>query len=171
MPDPDPSIDIAVIVDKPCWEKTQAYWEALIQPVVRETLRQAQWNQGAEINVVLSDDAAVQELNKHYRGQEKPTNVLSFPSLEPEEVARLACEEKAHTSPVILGDVVLAFETIQKESLDQKKPFDDHLLHLIAHGTLHLLGFDHEQDKDALAMESLEIRILSSLMVPNPYQG
>jgi probable rRNA maturation factor len=169
MPDPDPSIDIVVIVDKPCWEEPNSRWEGLIQPAVIETLRQSKWTQGVEINILLTDDAAIQRLNKIYRGHDKPTNVLSFPSLQPEEVSILFKSAKTNV-PIILGDVVLAFQTIQQESIVQKKSFDDHLVHLAVHGVLHLLGFDHEKDEDAAIMESLEIEILSSLTIPNPYQ-
>ena len=169
MPDPDLSINIVVIIDKPCWEKPLSQWEALIQPAILETLCQASWFQGAEINVLLTDDSTIQQLNKNHLGQDKPTNVLSFPSLEPEVISNLGNQENVGF-PIILGDVALAFETIQKESLGQKKLFEHHLLHLTVHGILHLLGFDHKQDEDALVMESLEIKILSSLMIPNPYE-
>jgi probable rRNA maturation factor len=168
MLDPDPSMDIVVIIDKPCWRKPVSQWKALIQPAVLETLRQSSWISGAEINVLLTDDATIRDLNKTHRGYDKPTNVLSFPSLEPEAIS--AYHHKQNDQAVILGDVVLAFETIQKESLAEHKPFEHHLVHLTVHGILHLLGFDHQQDKDAVVMESLEIKILSSLMIPNPYQ-
>lgn len=173
MLDPDPSVDIVVIVDKPCWKDPTSQWEALIRPAVLEALCQSRWIHGAEINVLLTDDAAIRELNKSHLGHDKPTNVLSFPSLEPEAVAGLLHKDNEQVpvilEGVVLGDVVLAFETLQQESLAQKKSFEHHVLHLTVHGILHLLGFDHEQDKDALVMESLEIKILSSLTIPNPY--
>lgn len=168
MPDPEPPIDIVIILDKPCWERPISEWEALIQPAVLEALRQAQWVCPAEINFLLTDDARIQELNKNYRDVNKPTNVLSFPSLEPEEISDLKEKEKS-LQPIILGDVVLSFEIIRQESLNQEIPFDHHLIHLAVHGVLHLLGFDHERDEDATVMESLEIKILSSLTIPNPY--
>ena len=168
MPDPEPSIDIVVIRDKLCWEKPISEWEALIQPAILEALHQAQWTNPAEINILLTDDAKIQELNKNYRDVDKPTNVLSFPSLEPEEISNLKRKEKS-SQPIILGDVALAFETIRQESLKQEVPFDHHLIHLAVHGVLHLLGFDHERDEDATVMESLEIKILSALTIPNPY--
>lgn len=171
MPDPEPSVDIVVILDKPCWERSIAEWEALIQPAILETLRQSQWTQSAEINILLTDDAKIHELNKEHRGIDKPTNVLSFPSFEPEEIFSLKKGRNGSLKPMVLGDIALAHETIQKESLNQNKPFDQHLIHLAIHGVLHLLGFDHEKDEDATVMESLEIKILSSLKIPNPYQG
>ena len=169
MPASDPCADITVIVGKPCWKKPVSQWEKLIQPAALETLRQSPWPHGGEINILLTDDAAVQQLNKIHLGRDKPTNVLSFPSLTPEVISSLHTTEKIQT-PIILGDVALAFEIIHQESLAQKKTFEHHLLHLTVHGILHLLGFDHVQDEDALVMESLEIKILSSLMIPNPYQ-
>lgn len=169
MPDPEPSFDIIIILDKPCWKRSIAEWEALIQPAIFETLCQSQWPQSVEINILLTDDTKIQELNKKYRGVDKPTNVLSFPSFEPEEISGLKTG-KWSPEPVVLGDIALAYETIQKESSSQDKPFDQHLIHLAVHGVLHLLGFDHEKDEDATVMESLEIRILSSLTIPNPYQ-
>lgn len=168
MPDPEPSFDIVVILDKPCWKRSIAEWNALIQPVIFETLRQSRWVQSAEINILLTDNAKIQGLNKQYRGIDKPTNVLSFPSFEPEEIFELKAG-KEFPEPIVLGDIAFAYETIQKESSDQNKPFDHHLIHLAVHGVLHLLGFDHEKDDDAIEMESLEIKILSSLTIPNPY--
>jgi probable rRNA maturation factor len=169
MPDPEPSVDIVVILDKPCWDRPIAEWEALIQPAILETLHQSQWVQPAEINILLTDDARIHELNKEHRGIDKPTNVLSFPSFEEEEIFSFK-GGNALLEPIVLGDIALAHETIQKESLSQNKSFDHHLIHLAVHGVLHLLGFDHEKDEDATVMESLEIKILSSLKIPNPYQ-
>jgi len=106
----------------------------------------------AEASVVLADNSFVQTLNKEYRNKNKPTNVLSFPQTLP-----------------ILGDSVFAYETIEHEAKEQGKAFDDHLMHLIIHSTLHLLGYDHENDQDAETMETLEIKILTSMKIRNPY--
>lgn len=108
----------------------------------------------AEASIVLADDDFVQILNRDYRGKDKPTNVLSFPQDLP-----------------LLGDIVLAYETIAREAEEQEKSFDDHLLHLTIHGTLHLLGFDHIDDDEAEEMEGLEIVILDQLGVKNPYEN
>lgn len=169
MPDPEPSIDIVVILDKPCWERPISEWEALIQPVILCTLQEVRWVFDSEINVLLTDDQAIQKLNKSYLGKDKPTNILSFPSLEQNDIGDIY-NGKGSQIPVILGDIVLAFETIHKESVAQKKSFDHHVIHLVVHGVLHLLGYDHEKDEDAATMETLEIKILSSLMIANPYQ-
>jgi metalloprotein, YbeY/UPF0054 family len=107
-----------------------------------------------EITLVLSDDEEVRSLNKTFRGQDKPTNVLSFPSDEGKS----------------LGDIILAYETVCREAKEGNIPLVHHTLHLIIHGFLHLLGYDHEKDEEALQMESLEVQILEALHIPNPYE-
>ena len=113
----------------------------------------------AEVSLVLTDDAQIKSLNLQWRSQDKPTNVLSFPAAP---VAKLA------TAP-LLGDIVVAFETVQKETLDDHKTLADHFTHLIVHGFLHLIGYDHENGSDAEIMEALEIKILADLKIANPY--
>ncbi|NYZ12987.1 rRNA maturation RNase YbeY [Azospirillum sp. RWY-5-1] len=117
----------------------------------------------AELSVVLADDAMVQTLNRDYRGKDKPTNVLSFALTE------AAGPEPEPGAPILLGDVILARETVVREAAEQGKPEDDHLTHLVVHGVLHLLGYDHEQDDEAEAMERLETRVLAGLGIPDPY--
>lgn len=119
-----------------------------------------------EISVSLADDKKVQALNKKYRGKNKPTNVLSFAALDAEEnqPASPVC-----ALPCALGDIIIAFETVKRESETMNIPFRDHYTHLLIHGTLHLLGYDHMRENDAKAMERLEITILSSLGIENPY--
>ncbi|MCG5243987.1 rRNA maturation RNase YbeY [Azospirillum doebereinerae] len=117
----------------------------------------------AELSVVLADDALVQQLNRDYRGKDKPTNVLSFALTEAEE------PEPEEGVPVLLGDVILAFETVRREAAEQNKSPDDHLTHLVVHGVLHLLGYDHETDDEAEEMEALETRLLASFGIADPY--
>jgi probable rRNA maturation factor len=114
---------------------------------------------GSEACVVLADDALVRGLNRDYRGKDAPTNVLSFPFENP----------PAEAGPRHLGDVVLALETVRAEADAQGIPPEHHLQHLVVHGLLHLLGFDHEADADAEIMERLEVEILATLGVPDPY--
>lgn len=113
-----------------------------------------------ELSVVFADDTMVQELNAQWRGKDRPTNVLSFPSkaLRPGDVM-----------PPVLGDIILAFQTVEHEALDEKKQFEDHVGHLVLHGLLHLLGYDHENAEDAELMENIETHILATLAIPDPY--
>lgn len=108
--------------------------------------------------IALSDDDNVQSLNATYRGKNKPTNVLSFPA-----------GSGPRDGIIPLGDVVLAVETIVREAQDQGVKPLQHLQHLVVHGLLHLLGYDHETEDEAAEMEALEIEILTSLGIPNPY--
>ncbi len=116
-------------------------------------------NDKVSVAIVLSDDAEVQSLNRNYRKKDKPTNVLSFPDGSVEEGVRQ------------LGDIVLAYETIAREAAEQKKPIKAHIAHLTIHGVLHLLGFDHETEKEAAAMESIEISVLKRMGIANPYES
>lgn len=108
----------------------------------------------SEVSVVLTTDEEVRTFNKTFRHQDKATNVLSFPS-----------DEKAE-----LGDIILAYETVLKEAQELGISTLHHILHLIIHGFLHLLGYDHEVDREAEKMESLEIKILQALNIQNPYE-
>jgi probable rRNA maturation factor len=114
----------------------------------------------AELSLVLADDAAVRVLNRRWRGQDRPTNVLSFPAQG---------GAVPPGAPLLLGDVVLACETIAAEAAAQAKPLAHHLRHLVVHGVLHLLGWDHVDPAEAARMETLETRILAGLGVADPY--
>lgn len=120
---------------------------------------------GAELSVVLADDALVQQLNRDYRQQDKPTNVLSFAFTEDNDTP------PPPEAPVLLGDVILASETLHREAQEQHKPLTAHLAHLVIHGVLHLLGYDHGTDAAAEAMERLEVAALARLGFGDPYSG
>lgn len=115
-----------------------------------------------EVSVVLTDDKTVQTLNREYRGKDKPTNVLSFATLDDDEPLPPA-------GPVNLGDIVLAQETLAREAAEMDKTLRAHFIHLLVHGTLHLLGYDHEDEEEANLMESLEITVLETYGIENPY--
>ncbi len=116
---------------------------------------------GAELCIHLADDEHLRALNARWRGLDKSTNVLSFPAAAPAEIAKAR----------LLGDVVLAFETLAREAADEGKPLADHYRHLVAHGFLHLIGFDHDGEADAERMEAIETRILARLGVADPYRA
>ncbi|CAN7468973.1 rRNA maturation RNase YbeY [Phenylobacterium sp. LjRoot225] len=127
---------------------------------VRQAAEAALMQEGADgegVVLLLTDDATVQDLNARFRGKDSPTNVLSFPA--PPNPERL------------LGDVALAFGVCAREAVDQGKPLAHHLQHLVVHGVLHLLGYDHMSDDEAEAMEGLERVVLAGIGVPDPYQA
>ncbi|HIM57861.1 MAG TPA: rRNA maturation RNase YbeY [Gammaproteobacteria bacterium] len=113
----------------------------------------------SELLIRLVDQNEIQNLNKTYRHQDKPTNVLSFPSDLPIEI-----------DEAILGDVVICTQVVTQEAKAQNKRFDHHLIHMAIHGTLHLLGYDHIEEDEAQQMENLEIKILEKIKIADPYQ-
>jgi probable rRNA maturation factor len=140
------------------------------EPICRRAARRAhalvgRWSGTSEVSVVLSDDETVRRLNGTYRGQDQPTNVLSFPVAD--GVSEML--EGVGDPPHLLGDIVVAYATTAAEAAAGGKPLSDHLSHLIVHGILHLLGHDHETEEEAAAMERLEVVILASLGIANPY--
>lgn len=116
-----------------------------------------------ELCIVFVDDAEQRKLNREWRGIDQPTNVLAFPAWDPDR--RLPAD-----APFLLGDVVLAYETVSCEANGQGKPLADHVRHLVIHGVLHLLGYDHLTEQEAVAMEQLETSILAELGVADPYR-
>jgi probable rRNA maturation factor len=153
------SLAIDIIVTSPCWE--QAALDELTQSTVREcvALSAAKLARDCELSVNFTDDATIRELNAQWRGIDTPTNVLSFETPGPLG-KRLS-----------LGDIVIARETVAREAEEQGKSFDAHLTHLIIHGFLHLIGYDHQTPREADAMEALERRIATSLGLSDPYEG
>lgn len=112
----------------------------------------------SELSLLLSDDAHVRDLNKTYRGKDRPTNVLSFPG-----------EKAVAGLPIHFGDIIIAYDVVMREAEEQKKAPINHLLHLCVHGCLHLLDYDHIRDDDAEIMENLERQILKTLGISDPY--
>jgi len=116
---------------------------------------------GSEAGILLTDNDHIRTLNFEHRDQDKPTNVLSFP----------ICDPGAPVMGPLLGDIVMAYETIENEARAAKKPMDEHFSHLIVHGFLHLFGYDHQIEEDADAMEALETAVMNELGYSDPYAG
>src|SRR5690606_17226343 len=154
-------IDIDIAIEAGAWP-AEAELSALPRPTVEAALAELGMKpaNAAELSLLFTDGAHIAVLNRDWRGKHKATNVLSFPAFE---IA------PGDPLPAMLGDIVLAFETISSEAALEEKPFEHHLRHLIVHGMLHLLGYDHETDEEAEEMEALERRILAGLAIPDPY--
>ncbi|MGV8832676.1 MAG: rRNA maturation RNase YbeY [Devosia sp.] len=150
-------LEIAIIRNDDAWPEDL---DPLAERAVLEALKQskAKLKGVAELAIVLTNDAEQRELNQQWRGKDSSTNVLSFPQIEP-------------FGPVIgiLGDITMARETLEREALEQGTSFPDHFTHLVVHGFLHILGYDHLTDAQALQMEGLETRILADLGIDDPY--
>ena len=155
-----PLTEVLVVAD--CWQ-TEPDAEAVIHRAIEAAAEFADADVGeAELAVMLTDDSGIRTLNNNWRGIDKPTNVLSFPALQPPAGAPA-------DAPRMLGDIAIAYQTMRREADEEQKPFDHHLSHLAVHGFLHLIGYDHENDDDAETMESLETEILAQLGIPDPY--
>ena len=123
-----------------------------------------------EVSILLVCDSQIKKINQQYRNKNKPTNVLSFPALDEDLVRQIGLKAVAKSCDYLfLGDIIISFETIKKEAIEQKKNFHQHLTHMILHSILHLIGFDHEEEEMAKTMEGLEIKILKKLGINNPY--
>lgn len=160
---PLPLLAIDVAVDDPRWYEIDDDPEAVVRRAVAAAVGRAGLaDRRAEISIVLADDVRVQRLNRDFRNQDRPTNVLSFPMDQgggPWDPA----------APVMLGDVVLAFNTVAREAREQSKSPLEHTLHLVVHGVLHLIGYDHGTQAEARKMERLERKVLADLGVADPY--
>jgi probable rRNA maturation factor len=153
------SLLIEVLVRSRHW-RNRPDAAATIRKAVR-TAAKAASTPRAELAIVLSDDSAIRALNRDWRGKNAPTDVLSFPAAAPPG-------KRPRASPYI-GDVVIAYQTTARDAAAEGKPFKHHLAHLAVHGFLHLLGHDHENDRDARKMERLERAILAHIGIPDPY--
>lgn len=152
---------IEIVQEDPRWAALDL--PSLAEAAARATLPKGDW----EVAVLACDDARIADLNTEFRGKPVPTNVLSWPSDE-----RGAAEHGARPAPPEtpeLGDIALAYETCEAEARQQGKAMADHVTHLLVHGLLHLLGYDHERDADATLMEGIETEILGKLGIEDPY--
>lgn len=133
----------------------------LVDSVLQATLRELGFdNIDSELSLVFTNDADIREINAKWRHIDKPTNVLSFPAF---------ALQPGQEPGEVLGDIVIARETVEREAAEEDKSFDDHLSHLVVHGLLHLMGYDHQNDDEAEQMETLERKILASLGISDPY--
>ena len=169
--DPEPPSTISVAVGAPAWRTHLAGPKAVCRRAADAALAKVPvppWLARAEVSILLADDATVRRLNARYRGQDRATDVLSFPAFDciPE-----AAPGHLAPGPVPLGDIVLALETTRAEATAAGTPLSDHVSHLVIHGCLHLLGYDHQDGADAELMEGLERSILERLGIADPYAG
>lgn len=153
------TIDIDIAVESEKWASVELH--SLAERAIEAARAEAGvvLAASAEVSLLLCDDARIQELNREWRGLDKPTNVLSFPASDPSKLAQ---------SP-LLGDIAIAFETVERESLEEQKSFSAHVSHMVVHGFLHLIGYDHETDREAEEMEDVERRALARLGIADPY--
>jgi probable rRNA maturation factor len=156
-----PVTEVLIVAD--CWH-AEPDSEAVVVRAVEAAASLIDADTGeAELAVMLTDDAGIRTLNSNWRSIDKPTNVLSFPALQP------ASGHEPDDAPRMLGDIAIAYQTTRREADDEQKPFSHHLSHLAVHGFLHLVGYDHEKDGEAEVMENLEREILATLGIPDPY--
>ena len=147
-------------------------WPALGERAARAAIEQTPYAElitkdvSVELSIKLSDDAEVRQLNADYRAKDKPTNVLSFPMIPPDLIESISNTDDGE---VLLGDIILAYETCAREAEERGISLADHTTHLIVHGTLHLVGYDHENDAEAEDMEAIETRALASIGLADPY--
>jgi probable rRNA maturation factor len=153
------NIDIDIAIESERWDSIEL--EDLVNKAVEAARVESQVVLApvAEVSLLFCDDVRIRELNRDWRRIDKPTNVLSFPASDPSLLSKAS----------LLGDIAIAFETVERERLDECKAFDDHLSHMIVHGFLHLVGFDHETESEAEQMEAVERRALARLGIADPY--
>jgi len=159
------------------WRGNSAHWQKLTDRAVNCACQQSPFDDMTSgstifsISVKLSNDQEVQQLNRDYRNKDKPTNVLSFPMMEQSDLVAMISTVPANAKgpEIMLGDIILAYETCAREADHKHLDIADHFVHLVVHGTLHLLGYDHQDDETANIMEALEIKALATMGVDNPY--
>ena len=163
-------LEIALDSDEE-WDSSSS-WLPLVRKAAEAAIAEsaypdlAEAERAVEISVTLTGNDRVQALNAKWRGKDKPTNVLSFPMTDERDLSRA----NLATNELLLGDIILARGVCEAEALDKGVAIEDHATHLVVHGTLHLLGYDHQDDRDAADMEAREVRALKRLGIANPYE-
>ncbi|MGH6945965.1 MAG: rRNA maturation RNase YbeY [Kiloniellales bacterium] len=161
------STEVTVLILDAAWKRSLPHVKTLAHRAADAALASAPpaiaISCPVELSIVLVDDNYSRELNRQYRCCDTPTNVLSFASQE-------ASDPSEPANPLQLGDVVLSRETLERESAEQHKPLPNHFCHLVVHGVLHLLGFDHQSEPQASEMEAFEVSVLSTLGIGDPYR-
>ena len=163
-------LEVAIEADEE-WDSSRS-WEQLVRRAAEAAIAESAFPQLAtaarqvEISVLLTGDNQVRDLNAEYRHKGRPTNVLSFPMIDVDDLrdANVAGPE------LLLGDIIIARGVCEAEAADKGVSVEDHATHLVVHGTLHLLGYDHHDDDEAADMEAREVRALNRLGIPNPYE-
>jgi len=165
-------LEIALEADEE-WDSSRT-WESLIRKAAEAAIAESAFPQLAdssrpiELSVRLAGDEEVRGLNAHWRGKDKPTNVLSFPMAEAYELEQA---DEDRPGGIMLGDLILARGVCEREAAEKGVPVEQHATDLLVHGTLHLLGYDHEADADAADMEAREVKALARLGIDNPYEN
>ncbi|HEU4696785.1 MAG TPA: rRNA maturation RNase YbeY [Sphingomicrobium sp.] len=163
-------LEVAVEADEE-WDSSRS-WEQLARKAAEAAIAESAFPQLAdseravEISVTLTGDEQVRALNAEWRGKDKPTNVLSFPMADERDLTRANVDGPE----LLLGDIILAHGVCEAEAADKGVSVEQHATHLLVHGTLHLLGYDHHEDRDAADMEAREVRALARLGIANPYE-
>jgi probable rRNA maturation factor len=152
-------LTVDILAESPRWEAQPGAEETVRRAIVQAAAIEGTAAPGAEVSVLLCDDAVIAALNGRWRGHDEATNVLSFP----------APPAAPPAAPPHLGDIAIACETVIREAQEQGQPVAEHLAHMAVHGFLHLLGYDHATDGEAERMERLERDILAGLGIPDPY--
>jgi probable rRNA maturation factor len=153
---------VDILVESEAWRKLPEAEEIVRRAIASAATSSVEiYRRNAEVSILLCDDKTIASLNACWRGQEKPTNVLSFPALP--------LQGAAPDENIPLGDIAIAYETLVREAEENGKTAPDHLSHLVVHGFLHLLGYDHHMDEEAERMERLERDILARMGISDPY--